>query len=67
MVVGESGYYEGEFVAGSAKLIFNVNGWGGDCQTINIDVPTGGENLYRIDTDYTDGTSQSGSWSSYPA
>lgn len=64
MSVGTSGYYEIDYVE-AANIIFNVNGWGGDCQTVDLDIPTDGKNLFTINTSYTDGTNQNGTWSAY--
>ena len=49
------------------KVIFNVNSWGGDCQTEDLTLPTDGKNLFTIETNNQDGTNQAGSWSVYAA
>lgn len=47
----------------ATKVIFNVNSWNGDCQTVDLDLPTDGKNLFTITTSYTNGTNQNGTWS----
>ena len=47
----------------ATKVIFNVNGWNGDCQTVDLTIPTDGKNLFTITTSYTSETSQNGTWS----
>lgn len=49
------------------KVIFNVNSWGGDCQTVDLDLPTDGNNLFTITSSETSGTNQTGTWSTYAA
>ena len=52
-------------VPNTANVIFNVNGWGGDCQTEDLTIPTDGKNLFTLNTSYTSGTKQNGTWSTY--
>ena len=56
-----------DMVPNTANVIFNVNGWGGDCQTEDLDIPTDGKNLFTINTNNTSGTKQNGTWSTYSA
>ena len=51
----------------ATNVIFNVNSWGGDCQTEDLTLPTDGKNLFTIETNNQDGTNQAGSWSVYAA
>lgn len=65
IALGSSGYYEVDVVTNTANVIFTVNGWGGDCQTEDLTLPTNGDNLFTITTSYTNGTKQNGTWSLY--
>ena len=48
----------------ATKIIFNVNGWSGDCQTVDLTIPTSGKNLFTISTtNYS--SEQNGNWSTY--
>lgn len=51
----------------ASNVIFNVNSWNGDCQTVDLTIPTDGKNLFTITTNYTNGNNQNGTWSTYSA
>lgn len=64
MSIGDSGYYE-ITKQNSTSVLFNVNGWNGDCQTVDLTLPTDGKNFFRITTNHEDGSNQNGSWYTY--
>ena len=52
-------------------VIFSVNAadgsWGGDCQTVDLDLPTDGKNLFTLSTATEGSDKQNGDWSTYAA
>ena len=51
----------------ATKVVFNVNGWEGDCKTEDLEIPTDSRNMFRINTSYTSTNSQNGIWTTYSA
>ena len=57
--------YSVSTVANTAKVIFTVNRWNGDCQTADLTLPTDGKNLFTISSNEQSGSSQTGTWGTY--
>ena len=64
MTKNDFGLYTAEVPADAGKIVFNVNGWNGDCQTVNLTFDSS-KTLWSITTKYTDGNNQQASCEAY--
>lgn len=58
------GLYTAVVPSNTSKIVFNVNGWSGDCQTDDLTF-NASQPLWTITTSYTNGTKQSASSQAY--